>query len=528
MRVQRLMLGALMLCSSLTVLAPPIRVAAQAPAPTGVSWQSAGDSYSSGEGVLGNEGDCAQSQAAYGPTAADLLRTRGWQISGETFTACTGHLVEDYFNARSGSSQSLWDWGREQSGPERVDVITMSFGGNDIGFADVLVGCVVGLPDSWGSFLNKPACDAEEELNARIDSLLDPPRRNCNGLRSDGGGAFDCDLDLGDRRGSIIDFYYDVVTQRLTDRGRLVIVGYPRIFADVNQWPSWVKVSCEGVKRGDTEKLGRLAEHLNNRLREAVRRANEALGSERVLFVDRFATYRDGLHELCGTNEDWLNGLLFSRGQGFEFHQESSFHPNYEGHEAIAPLVADRLDIAFPRGSTSSTTAQGAIMSLDMMNARLPAGSCNSPDGESWWSDKPIQLVDGSGNSDPYDPARGYSGVGVMSTAVVGYADLDRDGTTDVLLAVDCAGSPVETCCAGRASLVTVALPVRLAGSDLELIGRPIWGEAIGDAESQITGVTLVGTSIHTTESVIYPETDGYFADEQRSYVFDGQEWVRR
>lgn len=360
-------LGASAFCLTLVVAAPTTPLAAQVPPPTDVSWQSAGDSYSSGEGVPGNEGACAQSQAAFGPAAADILRTRGWRITGETFTACTGHLVEDYFNARSGSSRSLWDWGREQGGPERVDVITMSFGGNDIGFADVIVGCVVGLPDSWGSFLNQPACDAEDELDARVEALLDPSRRNCTGLRSDGGGAFDCDLDLGDRRGSLIDFYYDVVTQRVTDRGRLVIVGYPRIFADVNQWPSWVKVSCELVKRGDTEKLGRVAEHLNNNLQEAVRRANDALGSERVLFVDRFAAYRDGLHELCGTNEDWLNGLLFSRGQGFEIRQESSFHPNYEGHEGIAPLVADRLDGAFPRPQpTTTTTARPSFTPLPL------------------------------------------------------------------------------------------------------------------------------------------------------------------
>ena len=130
---------------------PPNATAQVTPAAPSVSWQSAGDSYSSGEGVFGNVGDCAQSQSAYGPLAADALRDVGWEIQSETFTACTGHLVEDYFNRRqdSGGKPSLWSWGIEQGGPERVDVIAMSFGGNDIGFAGLVSQCLLLLPESW-------------------------------------------------------------------------------------------------------------------------------------------------------------------------------------------------------------------------------------------------------------------------------------------------------------------------------------------------------------------------------------------
>lgn len=332
--------------------------------PQRVSWQSAGDSFSSGEGVPGNQGACAQSPAAYGPRAADLLRAAGWQIPNQTFTACTGHLVEDLFNPRTLGGSSLWEWGRRQGGPERVDMLTMSFGGNDIGFADTLADCLTGKPDSWAEFIgfglasSLTGCDtSEEDIRARIDALLDPPRRGCTGFRhpdsaeayDTGIDGFECDLNLGGRRGSIIDFYYDIVTERLTPRGRLYVVGYPRLFADVNQWPGWVQISCEGVKRGDTERLGRLAEHLNNGLQQAVASANEALGSERVVFIDRLALHRDGLHELCGTNEDWLNGLFFSRGHGFEIRRESSFHPNAAGHEGVATHLVDRIGGTFPR-----------------------------------------------------------------------------------------------------------------------------------------------------------------------------------
>ena len=66
----------------------------------GVSWQSAGDSYSAGEGVDGNHGACAQSDQAYGPASANILRDE-LGITNTTFTACSGHLIEDYYNGRT-------------------------------------------------------------------------------------------------------------------------------------------------------------------------------------------------------------------------------------------------------------------------------------------------------------------------------------------------------------------------------------------------------------------------------------------
>lgn len=356
-------------------------------APQGVSWQSAGDSYSSGEGVYGNEGDCAQSDQAYGPATVKALRER-WQIDNETFTACTGHLVEDYFHARSNGGRSLWQWGTDQGGPDRVDVITMSFGGNDIGFADVIHDCLVGLSDSWGELIaggvasSLTGCDlSEAELNARTDHLLDPPRRGCTTSRRVD-KAYDCDIALEGRRGSIIDFYYDVVTNHLTPRGRLYIVGYPRIFADTDQWPAWSAAACAGVKRGDTEKLGRSAEYLNNKLQEAIRRANEALGEERVIFVDRFAYYRDGQHELCGRGEDWLNGVARNAGDGRRVRFETSFHPNAAGHEGVAAELVGIVDATFPR--EEAPAADGPTWD-EIKNASIPA-MCTHP---------PTTLVEG-------------------------------------------------------------------------------------------------------------------------------------
>jgi hypothetical protein len=118
------------------------------------------------------------------------------------------------------------------------------------------------------------------------------------------------------------------------------------LFAPSGDWASWRKVSCYGIGRGDTDKLRRVSDHLNTKLREAVDRANQALGGERVLYVDRAASFSAGGHELCGPGDDWLNGVSVRRG-GTSLRHLSSFHPNAAGHRdtaiAVAQLVAEKL-----------------------------------------------------------------------------------------------------------------------------------------------------------------------------------------
>ncbi len=310
-----------------------------------VTWLSAGDSYSSGVGTDPHaEGPCRRSPGAAGPAAVAMLRRQGWTVA-HTHTACEGGYVEDMFNQRSPTPgrMSMWEEHVETlRGPQRVDVVALSLGGNDIGFEDVVLACV---PFTRITEIVL-GCPSEGELRARIDSLVDPAR-TCPGTSRRGSRPdYGCALRIDGRQyGSMADFYREIVSERLTERGRLYVIGYPSLIAPSSEWrlfdPCWALYKPDTVER-----LGRLAEHLNRQLAEAVRRANEALGAERVHYVDTYTPFREGRHEVCGRGSDFIHGITHV-GLNPLSGWFRSFHLNNAGHAAVARLLADKVGSTF-------------------------------------------------------------------------------------------------------------------------------------------------------------------------------------
>lgn len=297
---------------------------AQQPEGEAISWLVTGDSYSSGEGVAGNSGECAQSSDAYGPTAARLFD--GAPVSQISFTACTGLQATDYFG-QGNDGKSMWDWSQELAPGVVYDVITMTFGGNDIGFSNIIKDCMSLVPSSWGDVRGSLTddCDVTEEtLKQEIDDLIS----NTSRIQTHTTDA--------SQTGSIVDFYRAVADAQLTVHGQLYVLGYPKLFAPSGEWGLFQGTRCNGITRGDANMLGRISDYLDDRLRTAVEQADA--GEGRITYISTTGLFTH--HELCGNGEDWINGsITFERDV-----TKAGFHPKALGHAAEAEYLLNWVE----------------------------------------------------------------------------------------------------------------------------------------------------------------------------------------
>lgn len=145
-----------------------------------------------------------------------------------------------------------------------------------------------------------------------------------------------------------------------------------------------------------------------------------------------------------------------------------------------------------------------------ILNSELPANVCRAADGRGWDHSKPIRMKDGQGEAVAADGS--YGGATVLESKVFGRRDLDGDGKQEILLLLWCAGSPREYCCAGRSSIMRTVAAFVQNGTGLRQVGRSLMGGAtppgdkFGPADRQIWSVTLRGSTVVTSETIIYPE----------------------
>ena len=335
-----------------------------------LKWHSTGDSYSSGAGAgpyYDNTFGCSKSFSAFGHVAAGLLAQQGWHIDSHNgaegitpdegdsptgteiaFSACSGHHIEQfYFTHRHDEDPhgQLWP-----IGSERVDVLTMSFGGNDVGFNKIRDEFKSCLGEAWRIALGTVTerCQdflppTEEHLvtsfGNRISYLL-YPRSGCSGLRynDDLPDRYECELAIPGGRGGLDDFYYRVAEDTLTDDGLLYVALYPQLLADPEDWPqnecSIVPSPFMSLGRTAARSISKLTVKLNDTIKSAIDMANRRLGQTKIMHLDVYSLYRDGAHEVCGSGEAWLSDS-----------GDAPLHPNAAGHaatgEALAQLIAD-------------------------------------------------------------------------------------------------------------------------------------------------------------------------------------------
>lgn len=146
----------------------------------------------------------------------------------------------------------------------------------------------------------------------------------------------------------------------------------------------------------------------------------------------------------------------------------------------------------------------------DFLNAELPANVCWAGD-RGWKHAHGIQLSSGTGIAVASDGS--FEDASVIRSSVLGRVDFDGDGSDEVVMSLLCSGSLPEYCCAGRSSTMTTVVVFKVEDGDtLRQIAPGLMGgssgpgDRFGPAARKIASAELNGSTVVTSESIIYPE----------------------
>ncbi|MEV4478365.1 SGNH/GDSL hydrolase family protein [Micromonospora coxensis] len=227
-------------------------------AAAGTDYAALGDSYSSGVGINsydGTSGSCLRSPKAYPQLWANSHTTATFR-----FVACSGATTREVLGNQLGALNS------------GTDLVTISIGGNDAGFADVVTTCRLGSDSSCASAVNTAKSYITSTLPGRLDETY-------RAIRSRAPGA------------------------------RVVVLGYPRLFelgycgfGSINEYK-------RGLLNGGSDTMS-----------SVISARAGAAGFSYVDVRGRFAG-----HGVCASTP-WINGTKLP--------VVESYHPNASGHSA--------------------------------------------------------------------------------------------------------------------------------------------------------------------------------------------------
>ncbi|HEY7593721.1 MAG TPA: SGNH/GDSL hydrolase family protein [Actinophytocola sp.] len=215
-----------------------------------------GDSYASGLGAgdYGDSGSCKRSANAY-----PQLWANSHAPSAFEFVACSGAVTSDVTGGQVGAIT-----------PD-TELVTISIGGNDAGFADVMTDCNLGSDDSCVSRNQEAQAFAQSELPGRLDGV------------------------------------YAEIRNRAPD-ARVVVLGYPHIYT--------LNGDCS-VGLSETKRAA--INQSSDVLADVVSARAAAAGFD---FVDGRAAFSG--HEICAPGGDWwLHSVTFPI--------DESYHPTASG-----------------------------------------------------------------------------------------------------------------------------------------------------------------------------------------------------
>jgi lysophospholipase L1-like esterase len=243
--------------AALAVLVLVILVPAQAGAQSAVHYVALGDSYSSGLGAgsyIGSSGSCDQSTNAY-PARWDAANQPASYVSEACAGATTATVLSSQLSALSAATT----------------LVSITVGGNDVGFTSVMETCVLLPTSSCVSAVHHAEGLTATQLPGELDSVLDA-------IRADAPNA------------------------------RVVVLDYPELY-DLSR-----SSSCIGLSTADRTNLNQGADQLDSQIQAAAARHGDAFGEMRTAFTG---------HEICDSSS-WLHSVNF-------LDVSESYHPTAAG-----------------------------------------------------------------------------------------------------------------------------------------------------------------------------------------------------
>lgn len=321
--------GGLLLGLGTSALGAPATNAATTSHP--ISWLAAGDSYASGQGLPNPSGPCARgtgtkgSGSTWAVTAAYLLKEQGVTIAGggPDLVACTGAISDQFFNADGAPADKEPQW---KSPMKRYDLVTFSFGGDDIQFKSTITQCTIAL-----GF----CAPANTERNKITE------------LGSTG------DYVLGIHEPGYPTFLNHVANAAVVKGGNVIVMGYPLVFEKPSGWDKVLGTTCSGFAPAIIDRMRGWGSDLNATLGESVIKVNAEPARERngvhFTFINPvtgggaispsdqnlFEANGSPHHELCSSgHQPWLNGFSAN-------HVTHSYHPNQAGENGMGALAVE-------------------------------------------------------------------------------------------------------------------------------------------------------------------------------------------
>lgn len=292
---------------------------------------------------------CHRSVNAY---SVDVARALDLRL---TFRACDGAKIEEYY---------LWNIKQKEEPSQReafaglkkdqVKLVTLSLGGNDVGFGKVAENCAVTKvfrradtlallgPIFFLSVAGLPDCRGQvDKARAALPTLTNlTTQRECQPPVAQPprpGTPTPPPCTTRSTR-KLVDLYRDI--RRQAPNARILVLGYPRLFPIRPQGYCSTGFPPTVITVAEMTSINRFTDELNRATRLAIAQANATRPRGETESAIEYVDVQDAFagHDACvdSDQERWVNRL---RNLVFESSRNESFHPTIEGQAAFRDRV---------------------------------------------------------------------------------------------------------------------------------------------------------------------------------------------